>query len=178
MQYNNDELRRFVIKMAKHYFTGLVPKIGTVRWSNRMTTCFGSVDYKKKELAFSIPICRLNNFDYESPEFREVVVHELCHLYLRHKHRKCMGHGKEFQKEMLRCFPDGSVQGGKTFTYHYHKTKRKQFVGEWIYDCGCHPNARARRGPAWIKQGETDIDTRYRCGKCGSYVKFHRYIKK
>lgn len=176
MQYNSNELREFVVKMAKEYFTGLHNRLGTVRWSKRMTNSFGKVSYRSRELVFSIPICRLNKFDYDSPELREVVVHELCHLYLYFRHNgKCMGHGEEFQQEMLRCFPNGTVQGGKTFTYHYHKTPKKAFVGEWIYPCGCNPNARAKRGPSWIKKGETECDKRYRCGKCNEHVLFYRY---
>ena len=180
MVYNNKELVRFVKKMNDKYFSGKTI-VKNCRWSTRMTTCFGTASYTKKELSFSTTICGLNNFTYDSPEFEEVVVHELCHLYLYQTQNKFRGHGPLFQKEMLRCFPNGSVQGGKDknkFTYHYHTVKRNKFVGEWVYPCGCHPNARAKRGPSWIKQGETDIDTRYRCRTCSAYVMFHRYIKK
>ena len=165
--------------MNDKYFGGKTI-VKNCRWSTRMTTSFGKAVHRKKEVVFSTTICGLNNFTYQSPEFEEVVVHELCHLYLRQKHGKCMGHGKEFQKEMLRCFPNGSVQGGKNkfkFTYHYHTVKRKNFVGEWVFPCGCSKPQRARRGPAYVKHGET-APTDYTCRKCGEFVRFYRYIKK
>ena len=76
MLYKNNELVRFVNKMNDKYFGGKTI-VKNVRWSTRMKTTFGSASYKKKELAFSTTICGLNNFTYDSPEFIEVVVHEL-----------------------------------------------------------------------------------------------------
>lgn len=149
----NKRLSELATKLNKECFGGKTKF--TIQWgSRRMTSSFGNAHYKSKLIKISPVIVDLNKISWDSEDLREVIVHELCHLYLYQTTGKCQGHNKLFQAEMDKHCPNAT-----SHTYHSLKTKPKNKSNKtWIHTYEC-PNCQYQV----VYERKTD---RRACGKC------------
>lgn len=143
--------------------------------SKRMTSCKGEClqlfknESYMRTTGFKFSYYLLDG-RYDEETVREVIVHEYIHHYTNSIEGVACGHNVAFKRNCLKAGISPETYFTKSQEEGYEEIPRRQYSYKYLIRCCCC-GAEMKR-----KQIKKNIETDYRCGRCGGALKVEKII--